>query len=610
VANHGLGNSLEAANHFNIALRFEKQLLHPREPVLALISAGLAKVQQNTEGSHNGQAPSSERHTAAKDWWRGVDIVSDDVVPSKHEQKSQNAAALRGQDKFDDAMALRDSGKLKEAESLALSVTERRIPAAGGIQGTNVAAAMNLLGSIRRQRERYSEASDAYLLALTAALAIPRDGGGVGGSEAKDAYMGISYIMPMLHLLGQPSEAKALLDKAIIIADDAGVPKSNTERVSYESRLRANAIDPVYQMPAPVIPPEASVRRREIVSIKQPSKLEVVADMHRPATDGSPTKLGSDAKRWWRGEGGKSDVQTSSATSVPESDTDARRWLHGEKSRKTAAPAVAVAQQAGILRGRANPEDAESLRKKGMLEEAELVALQAAVMRIQEAGGVKGEHVAKAMNLLGSICRERQRFHEASKAYMSGLTAALSTPRDGGGIGGAQAEIAYLGLSYIMPMFIAFGKADEAKALFVQAVAIADAAGVPKTASERESFEQRLRANAIDPVYRISEKQSASLPSSPHHIPDATTLTDAVDGSQLGDSLMQLRAMHGANAEVVSESEDSSIDDDDRAATAEFRETLATWFRKPKSEVDMAEDHGQSSVNIGPIEDDQLFASF
>merc|ERR1719162_374076 len=150
--------------------------------------------------------------------------------------------------------------------------------------------------------------------------------------------------------------------------------------------------------------------------------------------------------RWWRGEGRKSDVQTSSASSVPESDTDARRWLHGEKSRKTAAPAVAVAQQAGILRGRANPEDAESLRKKGMLEEAEIVALQAAVMRIREAGGLKGSHVAKAMNLLGSICRERQRFHEASKAYISGLTAALSTPRDGGGIGGAQAEIAYLGL--------------------------------------------------------------------------------------------------------------------------------------------------------------------
>jgi len=609
VANYGLGNYLEAADHFKIALRLEKQLVHPRAPVLALILAGFAKVQPNIDGPHNGQAPASDRHTAAKNWWRGVDIESDvqiiaqpsrqegkrDVVGPKRDQKSRNGGALRGVDKFDDAKALRDSGKLEEAESLALSVTERRIPAAGGIQGANVAAAMNLLGSIRMQRERYSEASDAYLMALTAALASPRDGGGVGGSEAKDAYMGISYIMPMLHLLGQPSEAKGLFDKAIIIADDAGVPKSNTERLGYESRLRANAIDPVYRMSAPVIPPEA------------PSKV-----VHRPATDGSPTKLGSDAQRWWRGEGGSSDVQTPAASPLPNSATD--RW-YGQKIREAAAPTVASAQQAGILRGRANREDAESLRKNGRLEEAESVAQQAADMRIREAGGIKGTDVAKAMNLLGSIRRERQRFHEASKAYVSALTAALATPRDGGGIGGAQAETAYLGLSYIMPMFIAFGKPDEAKALLVLAVAVADAAGVPKNASERESFEQRLRANAIDPVYRISDKQSSTLPSSTHEIPDmgATTLTNAVDDSQMGDSSMQLRDMGGAKAEAVSESEDSSIDNDDRAAAAEVREMLATWFRDPKSEVGMAESsqaHGHAAINIGRIEDDQLFDSF
>jgi len=453
-----LGRDTTALFHYETALRLERGRPYPRDLEIDLIQAGLAKLHL-----FSGQGSRTKHANATSAWPRQGDL--------------------------EEAKALLAKGELEAAESAADLAVAARVQMSQGLRGADVATGMNLLGSIRRERERYPEAAEAYLSALTAALATPRHGGGIEGAEAKTAYLGVSYIMPMLQLLGQASEAEALLARAVAIADAAGVSASSPERQRFEGRLRANAVNPSFRM-------SGSKNIRNTRS----SKTAVAASSGTSTVSGraSEGKHSSAAKAWWGGGSDASAAQehrmVASGLLQPQDHSVVRQ-----------KPVVA-------LRGQKNLEKAARLLEKGEPDKAEASAEEKAGERVRIDGGIQGEQVASAMNLLGNIRRDRGRYPQAAEAYLSALTAALATPAEGGGIAGAEANTAYLGVSYIMPVYQLLGDVAGAESLLTRAVAIADAAGVPKSNPARQRCESRLQANAVHPVYRMQESDPVSMP--------------------------------------------------------------------------------------------------
>lgn len=115
------------------------------------------------------------------------------------------------------------------------------------ISGEEMAAALVLLGQVRRAQECYDAASELYATALGIAL---RTAGAIS-TAASDAYKGLSFCQVVFHGTGRPEDAIAIFDGAVATADAAQIPADHEERRSSERRLKANAYPDISQpMPA------------------------------------------------------------------------------------------------------------------------------------------------------------------------------------------------------------------------------------------------------------------------------------------------------------------------------------------------------------------------
>jgi len=113
--------------------------------------------------------------------------------------------------------------------------------------GEKMAAALVLLGQVRRAQECYDAAAELYATALGMALRT------TGGSSmaASDAYKGLSFCQVVFHGTGRPDDAVAIFEGAVAAADAAQIPVDHEERRSSERRLKANAHPDILQtMPA------------------------------------------------------------------------------------------------------------------------------------------------------------------------------------------------------------------------------------------------------------------------------------------------------------------------------------------------------------------------
>lgn len=128
---------------------------------------------------------------------------------------------------------------------------------------------------------------------------------------------------------------------------------------------------------------------------------------------------------------------------------------------------------------------------------ADLRKAETTVVSVLDKYEARGDEAAAATahNLLGWIRRAEERYPEAGRRYMRALVLALKA----GGpdpAGSQEAEIAYQGLSFVQASFHYVGRPKEAAKLFEDAVAAADAAGVPTHSQGRKWGERRLKANA------------------------------------------------------------------------------------------------------------------
>merc|ERR1719375_394028 len=145
------------------------------------------------------------------------------------------------------------------------------------------------------------------------------------------------------------------------------------------------------------------------------------------------------------------------------------------------------------------PPSAAKLRDlvNDLMNSEELKKADAAVVTALDAYQAKGDWMAAATahNLLGWIRRAQERYPEAARRHMRALALALQA---GGPVAAEsrEAEAAYQGLSFVQASFHYVGRPEQAVALLHEAVAAADAAGVPQDSPGRKWGERRLRANA------------------------------------------------------------------------------------------------------------------
>lgn len=116
-----------------------------------------------------------------------------------------------------------------------------------GAGGEDMAAALVLLGQVRRAQECYDAAAELYATALGMALRAT----GASSMAASDAYRGLSFCQAAFHGTGRPEDAVAIFEGAVAVADAAQIAAGDSERKSSERRLKANAFPEISQpMPA------------------------------------------------------------------------------------------------------------------------------------------------------------------------------------------------------------------------------------------------------------------------------------------------------------------------------------------------------------------------
>jgi len=201
-------------------------------------------------------------------------------------------------------------------------------------------------------------------------------------------------------------------------------------------------------------------------------------------------------------------VAAADAAGVP-SDSPGRVWgerrlranarLPGTPESRARAAALEVAesspvpQERNIAEGPVWQDELEAqvkdLMDKGMFERANGVALV-----MLEGYRAKSDKMAAASvhNLLGEIYSAQEQYREAARSYVQALALALQA---GGpdAAGSEVAEAAYAGISIMQTTLAYIQKPQDAEALLRDAVAAADAAGIPRDNPDRVWGESRLR---------------------------------------------------------------------------------------------------------------------
>merc|ERR1719313_1848700 len=197
-----------------------------------------------------------------------------------------------------------------------------------------------------------------------------------------------------------------------------------------------------------------------------------------------------------------------------------------QKWKKQASAKGSPALRSG--RAAKGPPSAAKLRDivNDLMNSQELKKADAAVVTALDAYQAKEDWMAAATahNLLGWIRRAQERYPEAARRHMRALALALQA----GGPAAAEsreAEAAYQGLSFVQASFHYVGRPEQAVALLHEAVAAADAAGVPQDSPGRKWGERRLRANARSAI--------AAAPAPPRAQGPQASVGDAAEATRL-----------------------------------------------------------------------------